>query len=157
MPVKTAAQIAAVVLLAGCQPSSSSKSSPTPKQQIRLAISDWENAFERRDLAGVMSLYVPGKALIVYGPPPPAASYGHDTLRAEYERFFARFDGPLESELDDLQIVASETIGFGHGIQSITGRLKDGSAFRYSLRFSQGYRKVNGRWIVLHEHLSSAN
>lgn len=149
------AALLTVVLLAGCHSAAArSGGSAGSEQQIRALLDRWQSAFERRDVAGVMSVYLPDKSLTIYDVPPPLVLHGSDALRRDYAGYFARFDGPLHSELRDLHIVAGPTSGFAYYLQGIEGRLKDGTKIRRWIRVTQGYRLVEGRWLVVHDHVS---
>lgn len=32
--------------------------------------------------------------------------------------------------------------------------VKDGKPFGLTMRVTDGYRKVNGKWLIIHEHIS---
>lgn len=149
--IKAFPTIAAVMLLAGCQ---SAPSSDAAEQEIRALLDRWQTAFEGRDVARVMSIYQPDANLIVYDFGPAAEQRGSDELRRDYARFFARFKGPLESDLRNLHVATEPTVAFSYAMQRVRGTSTDGSKVELWVRFTQGYRKVSGRWMVVHEHLS---
>jgi ketosteroid isomerase-like protein len=45
-------------------------------------------------------------------------------------------------------------LAYGHGIFQTAGNDKDGMPLDLTLRVTDVYRKVNGKWLVVHEHVS---
>jgi ketosteroid isomerase-like protein len=45
-------------------------------------------------------------------------------------------------------------LGFGHNIQRFAGTGKDGKPLDLIFRVSDGYKKINGKWMIVEEHLS---
>jgi uncharacterized protein (TIGR02246 family) len=144
--------IVATASLAGCQASGPPPSSQAPEQQIRALLDRWQLAFEKHDVAGAMSIYLPSKNVLVYGL--SSTVRGNDALRQDYARFFARFKGPVHSELRDLDIAAGPQVAFSHYFQGISGTLQDGRRVQMWIRVTQGYRLVDGRWFAIHDHVS---
>ena len=143
---------ASFALLVGCHGAPPGAQSPAAEKDIRALIGRWTRAFDRRDVDAVMAIYLPGDALVVYGP--PGDERGAAALRQDYARFFSRYRGPLRVGYRDLHVIAGDDVAFSFGYQGIAGTLTNGSASEEWIRFTQGYRKVNGRWYAVHDHVS---
>jgi ketosteroid isomerase-like protein len=124
------------------------------KQKIQQVLDRWERAFEAKDLAGVMSVYAPGDALVAYDVVPPLQYKGAAAYRKDYADFFAQVDGPLKVEDVDEHVMVSRDLALAYGLEHLTGRLKDGTPLDTWLRYSDGLRRINDRWLVVHEHVS---
>jgi uncharacterized protein (TIGR02246 family) len=122
--------------------------------EIRALIDRWTEAAQGKNVDGVMSIYQPGQSLVAYDLVPPLQYKGWDAYRADYETFFGQYDGPIRFEFRDLAIAADEMLGYSHELQRVSGTLKGGHKAEFWLRVTQVYRKIDGQWHVVHEHVS---
>ena len=116
--------------------------------EIRKVLDQWAKAFHARDLNGIMSIYEPGDALVSYDIVPPLQYSGYEAYKKDYQEFLDQFQGPVEIEYRDLKIVAGDTVAFSRGLERMTGTLKNGQKFDTWVRFTECYRKTNGRWLA---------
>lgn len=147
----------ALMLLASC--GSVARQQPASEAQaaeagIKAVLATWEDAFKRKDLDGVMSLYHPGPSLVAFDVVPPLAFRGTDSYRRDYAEFFKQFSGPLTVEQRDVQIVTGTDIAFAFGLEKMGGTLINGGPTEIWVRFTEGFRKIDGRWYAVHEHIS---
>lgn len=140
--------------LTGCGPDNSKDQSANAEAEIRTLLDNWSDAFRRKDLNGVMAIYAPGSEVTAFDIVPPLAYRGADSYRKDYAEFFAAFKGPLQVEMRDLKVVAGRDVAFAYGVERLRGTLVDGSTFDTWVRATQGYRRVNGRWLAVHDHIS---
>jgi uncharacterized protein (TIGR02246 family) len=122
--------------------------------EIRKVLDQWAKAFHARDLNGIMSIYEPGDALVSYDIVPPLQYSGYEAYKKDYQEFLDQFQGPVDIEYRDLKIVAGDTVAFSRGLERMTGTLKNGQKFDTWIRFTECYRKTNGRWLAIHDHIS---
>jgi ketosteroid isomerase-like protein len=111
-------------------------------------------AVRAKDVNAIMAVYVPDESLHVFDVVPPREYVGAAAYRKDWETFLGMFDGPLTFEISDLKITTGGNVAFGHSIQHVVGKLKNGSALDFIVRVTDGYRKVGGKWLVTHEHVS---
>jgi len=122
--------------------------------EVRQLLDRWAKAFHAKDLNGIMSIYEPGQALVSYDIIPPLQYTGFEAYKKDYQEFLDQFQGPIDIEYRDLNIIASDTVAFSRGLERMTGTLKNGQKFDAWVRFTEGYRKTNGHWLVIHDHIS---
>jgi ketosteroid isomerase-like protein len=122
--------------------------------EIRKILDHWAKAFHARDLNGIMSIYEPGDALVAYDIVPPLQYSGYEAYKKDYQEFLDQFQGPVDIEYRDLKIVAGDTVAFSRGLERMTGTLKSGQKFDTWVRFTECYRKTNGQWLAVHDHIS---
>lgn len=130
---------------------------PSPAKadaEIRRLLHRWEKAFSAKDTDAVMALYAPGAAVVAFDVVPPLAKSGREAYRKNYEEFFAMYEGPLEVEIRDLRIVAGSDVAFLHCLERMSGTLKGGQKSDLWLRVTSGLRKINGKWLIVHDHVS---
>src|SRR3981081_3328097 len=122
--------------------------------EVRQLLDRWAKAFHARDLNGIMSIYEPGDALVSYDIVPPLQYTGFDAYKKDYQEFLDQFQGAIDIEYRDLKIFAGDTIAFSRGLEQMIGTLKNGQKFDPWVRFTEGYRKTDGRWLAIHDHIS---
>jgi uncharacterized protein (TIGR02246 family) len=122
--------------------------------QIRDLYDRWAKAFRAHDVDGIMAVYAPGDAVVAYDIVPPLQYVGNDAYRKDYQGFFALYNGPLDVEFRDLRIVAGNNVAFINALERISGTLKSGQKSDIWLRATSGLRKMNGKWLIVHDHIS---
>ena len=56
--------------------------------------------------------------------------------------------------ITDLHVEAAGTLGYSHSIQHVSGTDTKGQPIELVVRVTDGYRKVDGNWLIAHEHVS---
>jgi uncharacterized protein (TIGR02246 family) len=111
-------------------------------------------AFKAKDVDAIMKMYVPGQTLVVFDVVPPRQYVGAAAYRKDWQTFFGGFDGPITVDLTDLNIGADRNLAYSHSIQRVTGTDKHGKKLDLTVRVTDIYQKMRGRWFVIHEHVS---
>src|SRR4029077_17219631 len=73
--------------------------------------------------------------------------------RKDWQTFFDSFEGPLTVELTDLDVAADRNLAYSHSIQHVAGTDKQGKKCDLTVRAPDVYKKVRGRWLIVHEHV----
>jgi len=132
----------------------SARTAANDVDEIRQLLDRWTTAFHARDLNGIMSIYEPGQALVSYDIVAPLQYTGFEAYKKDYQEFLDQFQSPIDIEIRDLSIVAGDTIAFSRGLERMSGTLKNGGKFDAWVRFTECYRKKNGHWLAVHDHIS---
>jgi len=132
----------------------SSPAAGNDRAQIMTLYSKFAAAFERKDLDGVMASYVHDNSLFVFDASPPREFDGWDSYRADYKGFFDLCKGPLREKISEAGITVHDDVAYSHVIAEISGSLKKGGTFDAVLRVTDVLRKLNGKWVIVQEHLS---
>lgn len=138
----------AVGLLTAC-------SHPKPAEDeagVQQWIADFTHAFDARDTNAVMELYTPD--VVAYDVVPPLQYVGRDDYGKDFARFFAGFKGPLDLQYADVHTQVSGDLAFIEGLERVQGTMTSGEKVDFWVRFTTGLRKVNGRWLDFHDHVS---
>lgn len=120
--------------------------------EIRALLHKWEAAFSARDLDGVMAIYAPG--VVTYDVTPPLQYEGKDAYRTDFAEYFANYTGPLSVESRDVHVMASGNLGVVMELQHVSGTLTNGQKTSVWLRVTSVFRKINGNWLDVHDHVS---
>ncbi|MGB8681284.1 MAG: nuclear transport factor 2 family protein [Candidatus Binatus sp.] len=145
------ALVGAIALFVFAQPSSAKESD---EAEIRTMEAAMMTAFAAKDLDHALAGYVQDDTLFVFDAIPPRQYVGIKAWRADNEGFLALFQGPVKAEMSDLSVTTNGKLGFGHNIQHFSGTGKDGKPIDLTLRVSDGYKKINGKWMIVEEHIS---
>jgi ketosteroid isomerase-like protein len=119
---------------------------------IKARYADWQHAFEARDLNRIMALYAPD--VVAYDVVPPLQFVGADEYRKDYASIFAQLKGPLKMGVPQIHIEQSGDVAFAFGLERLRATTNDGTPVDMWLRFTDGWKRENGRWLVVHEHVS---
>lgn len=101
-----------------------------------------------------MKIYAPGQGLVVFDVIPPRQYVGAPAYRKDWQTFLGNLEGPVTVELTDLDIGADRNLAYSHSIQRVAGTDKQGKKLDLTLRVTDVYQKVRGRWYIIHEHVS---
>ena len=147
----------AVLLLvaAVCGAGPRDKAPTKDEEEIRALEDRFAAAFRAKDVETIMKGYAPGGDLFVFDVIPPRQYIGFDAYKKDWEDFFAAFPGPVaQFELTDLSVTSDGKLAYGHSIQHVIMTKKDGSKADFTVRVTDCYRKIRGKWLIAHEHVS---
>lgn len=70
------------------------------------------------------------------------------------EERFRSFRGPVGSEIRELSISTGDDVAFSHCLNRISGTRTNGEKTDVWVRATVCFRKIDGQWLVTHEHIS---
>ena len=82
----------------------------------------------------------------------PLQHRGVGNVRERTKQWFDTFDGPIEYEMRDVEISASDDSGFAHCLYRVSGILASGDALGMWVRATFCFRKLDTGWRIVHEH-----
>jgi len=121
--------------------------------ELRRITLDWVSALKAKDVEGVMKNAAP--EILSFDVAPPLASRGSDQYRRNLEAWFPTWDGPIALEERSLEFTIGDEVAFSTSLSRIGGRKKDGEQPGLWVRVTVGFKKIEGRWLVVHEHVST--
>src|SRR5262249_11190748 len=83
---------------------------------------------------------------------PPLQYGGTVAYRQNWAEWFPTFKGPVGYEIRELSITVGADLALGHSLNRITGMRTSGESTDVWLRATMGFRKLNGTWLIMHEH-----
>jgi ketosteroid isomerase-like protein len=147
--------LAGAVVVAACLTSSYSRANEHAEVNVTLPLEErLAAAIEAKDINGIMSFYVPGESLRVFDLLPPRQYIGATEHRKNWERFLTRYPSTIHAEVSDWKTETAGDLAVGYGIFRINGPDKDGKPLDVTVRLTDIFRKINGKWLVIHEHVS---
>ncbi len=142
------------LILCGLAASSCSKAQKDDVAQIQALQKNLLDAFNAKDVNGIMAAYAPDDSLIVFDAIPPRQYIGASAYRKDYEDMLAGLPGPIHCEVSDWKIDTEGNLGYGHGFYHTVGTDKNGKTVDFTIRLTDVYRRINGKWLIVHEHSS---
>jgi uncharacterized protein (TIGR02246 family) len=120
--------------------------------EITRVIEGGVEAVRDKNIEGVMSLYAP--EVVSFDIVPPLRYLGAEAFRKVWEEVFSLFQGPIGYELHDLSITVGDDVAFTHSLNRISGTMNTGQKTDLWLRWTAGWRSINGKWLIVHHHNS---
>ncbi len=120
--------------------------------QIRKLMDDRVNAVRSRDVNAAISNLAPD--ILSFDVVNPLQHCGSVASRKRAEEWFSSFQGPIGYEIRDLSITAGGDVAFSHGLSHVSATSTDGGQLDMWWRTTVCFRKIDGKWMVTHEHNS---
>jgi len=120
--------------------------------EIRELIERFAKAFRAKDVDGCMSVFAP--EIVSFDIIPPLQAVGAETFVKHWQEFFESYRGPIHVEFPDVSVTAGDDVAFSYCLHRIIGTLQNGHKTDFWLRWTAGWRKTNGNWLIVHEQVS---
>ena len=78
----------------------------------------------------------------------PRQYVGAAAYRKDWEGFLAAYPSTIQAELSDLKVETEGNLAYSHGIFRTNGPDKDGKPLDLTVRVTDVYRKINGKWLI---------
>jgi uncharacterized protein (TIGR02246 family) len=105
------------------------------------------------DVKGMLESYAPEVVQYTLAPPLGGVTDGRDVVPTE--QWMAGFETPPRRAVTRLEVVADGDVAFATSIDSMTATPKGASSsFTMWYRMTLGLRRMDGRWLIVHEHAS---
>jgi uncharacterized protein (TIGR02246 family) len=125
----------------------------TAETEVRALIEERNRAIRAKDVGATLARYAPD--VLSYDLIDPLRHTGRGAIARRLEQWFSQFrEGAIGFEMRDLQIVADGDAAFCHGLNHVDAVTKDGRPIDMWWRATSGFRKLDGAWMVVHEHAS---
>jgi ketosteroid isomerase-like protein len=124
----------------------------TDEAQIRQLVENWTEALRAKNLDALMSHYTP--EVLFYDLAPPLLHSGSSVNGENLEEWLATFDGPVGLEVRNLSVTTGGDVAYSTCLERTTGRRTSGEQTDVWVRSTVGYRRIDGKWMIAHEHTS---
>jgi uncharacterized protein (TIGR02246 family) len=120
--------------------------------EIRRQIDRIIAALAAKDLDGLRRVYAPD--VVSFDVEPPLQHVGLPAKLGNWAKAFAFFD-TLAYEVRDLTLTVGDDLAFGHAFARLSGTPKHGPATGGGwVRVTYCFRKIDGAWLIAHDHVS---
>ena len=117
---------------------------------IRELVENWAAAVRARNLDGILAHHSPD--ILMFDVPPPIVSRGIEEYRKTWDLFFSWSSGVFE--IREMNVTAGSDVAFVTALMRCAGTEKNGEKTELDFRLTIGLRKIDGQWVVMHEHHS---
>jgi ketosteroid isomerase-like protein len=125
--------------------------------QLEMLERNFATAMNAKDVDAVMAVYAPARSLFVFDVVgPPGVHTGWDEYRNAFKQMFAAIDGPLHFSIVKSEAEVSGDFAYGRSLQRVSGVHTNGKPFDYTVRVTDVYKKIDGEWLIVQEHISLA-
>ena len=120
--------------------------------QIRQRIDRLVEAIRAMDVEGVKPFYAPD--IVSFDVQPPLQHVGAEAKWRNWVDVFTVYQRPLGYEIRDLTITLGGEVAFAHSLNRLSGTLKNGNSGGFWVRATCCFRKIDGNWLIAHDHVS---
>lgn len=125
---------------------------PADEAAIRERIRELVDAVQTMDVDRLKAIY--GPDIVSFDVGPALQSLGAAAKWKNWEEAFTLLQSPLEYEVRDLTITMDGNLAFTHSFNRLTGTFKNGERTGFWVRATCCFRKTEGRWLMVHDHVS---
>jgi uncharacterized protein (TIGR02246 family) len=119
---------------------------------VRDLIEAWAGAVRRKDYPGILRSHAPD--FVMFDVPPPFKSVGLDAYRKTWDLFFSWSSDPVRFEIQDMDVTAGADVAFAFATMRCEGPGADGKPEALDFRLTIALSKIDGQWMIAHEHHS---
>jgi uncharacterized protein (TIGR02246 family) len=119
---------------------------------VRDLIEAWADSVRRKDYAGILRSHAPD--FVMFDVPPPFKSVGLDGYRKTWDLFFSWSSDPVRFEIQEINVTAGADVAFAFATMRCGAPGSDGRAEPLDFRLTICLRKIDGRWMIAHQHHS---
>jgi ketosteroid isomerase-like protein len=119
---------------------------------IRRRIDELASAVSAMDIERAMAMYAPD--IVSFDIGPPLRYVGAAAKRRHWMDAFAAYQRPLEYGIRELTLAVGDEVACGHSVNRVSGTLKNGHRSDVWLRWTVCLRKLDGVWLIAHDHVS---
>jgi uncharacterized protein (TIGR02246 family) len=119
---------------------------------ILAVLAERERAMRARDAEALGALFTDD--LVSFSLAPPLSTQGRDVQGLR--DWLATFDGPIEFDITEPVVEADGDIAFVHSLNRLSATpMGRDVPFTLWFRSTLGLRRVDGRWLIAHDHGST--
>ena len=124
----------------------------TPDTEVRVVLEEWAAATRQNRKDDILKNHAAN--LVIFDVLPPMKYESAESYRRSWEEWQPETQGEALFNLENLTITAGSDIAFARGFIRCGGMLPDGKTFQDLVRATFCLMKVNGSWVVQHQHVS---
>ncbi|HEY0532994.1 MAG TPA: nuclear transport factor 2 family protein [Actinoplanes sp.] len=122
-------------------------------QEIREVIEARYDRLAAGDVPGMLAFYAP--KVVEFNLAPPLGGWTDGRDPGQLSAWLTTFEAPPRRRTTRLEITASGDVAFATSIDSMTATPKGGDTpFTLWHRVTLGLSRVDGEWLIVHEHAS---
>ncbi len=122
------------------------------EEELRQVVLERVAAVHAKDPAPLAARQAPD--VIVFDVLPPLCSRGSAAVAEKLHAWYDAYAGDIGYEVHDLHVTAGGDVGFCSFLYHVSGTLATGGEVDMWVRATLGCRRIDGRWLITHDHES---
>ena len=122
------------------------------EDEISVLIHDRIKAIRLKDIETLMLYYM--RDILSYDVVGTLQYVGSAAIRKRMEEWFGSFDGSIGYDIEDVKISASDDLAYSFGLCHVSATKAAGGKLDMWWRETACYRKIDSKWLIIHEHSS---
>ena len=124
----------------------------TDEAAIREVIEGWTRSVRAKNFEGILAHH--SAEMLMFDVPPPFESKGIEAYRKTWELFYSAQPEPIAFDIQRMDVVAGVDVAFVTALMRCAEKGRNQETIALDFRLTIGLRKINGHWMILHEHHS---
>lgn len=120
--------------------------------EVRTLIENWAKAVREKDMDKILAHHTDD--FVMFDVPPPFKSVGLEAYRKTWSTFYNWARDAAVFDIEDMTVVAGQDVAFCYASMRCAGYKPDGEKESLQFRLTIGLEKINGSWMIRHEHHS---
>ena len=126
--------------------------SETNESAVRHLLEQWAAAVRAKNVPNVLANHAPD--FVMFDVPPPFESRGLAAYEDTWKLFYSSQPDPIAFDIEWLEVVAGDDVAFAFAHMRCVEPTEHAQRTPLNFRLTVGLRKVEGQWIIVHEHHS---
>jgi ketosteroid isomerase-like protein len=124
----------------------------TADAEVRAVLEEWAVATRLSKRDDILKHH--STNLVIFDVLPPMKHESAEAYRRSWDEWQPDTQGAAVFHLENLTITAGNDIAFAHSFIHCCGTLPDGKTFEDVVRATFCLQKIDGSWVVQHQHVS---
>jgi ketosteroid isomerase-like protein len=125
---------------------------PSPEEEIRAVVEERVAAVKAKDPGPLDERQADD--IVTFDVLPPLNAKGKDASEGRTRAWFGGYASAIGYDVEQLEISASDDVGFCSFVYHVTGTLASGGDVSMWVRATLGLRRIEGDWRIVHDHES---
>jgi uncharacterized protein (TIGR02246 family) len=126
--------------------------SQTNESAVRDLIERWAAAVRAKSMPEVLANHAPD--FVMFDVPPPFESRGLAAYEDTWKLFYSNQPEPIAFDIKRLEVAAGDEVAFAFAHMQCIEPTEREQRTPLDFRLTVGLRKIEGRWMIIHEHHS---
>ena len=150
------AALAAIPVVAALGAATAQAAADDPKAQVEAIEQELMRLYStglRKNYSKIMEYFDDGPDMLQYDIMSPR-EYRGPAFRKHFMDLVSEFESNIKVDIVDMHTWAGKDMAFVASIQRNYGTDPKGKQFDFTMRVTDCFHKVNGKWKIVHEHVS---
>ncbi len=122
------------------------------QDKIKTLLNDKMKVLYDRKLESILAMY--SEDVVTFDFKAPLINKGIDAVKKRLQEWFTTYKTAISQEIKMLEITVAEDAAFSHCLTRTYGTSSNNEKQDMWYRTTNGFKKINGKWLITHEHVS---